>query len=64
MSLACQLGRLVGQTPASEEELRVLRAAAWHQQGILVIVPERVQDARERHCLLALATRLYGKRHG
>ena len=37
MSLRCALGKLVGQVPATEDELRAMRAAVWHKQGILVV---------------------------
>ena len=51
MSLHCALGKLVGQVPATEEELRAMRAAAWHKQGILVVNAEAVRDDWERQCL-------------
>ena len=44
MSLSCALGRLIGQTPATESELRAMRAAAWHKQGILVVDPDLIRD--------------------
>ena len=51
MSLRCALGKLVGQVPATEEELRAIRAAAWHKQGILVVNAEALRDEWERQCL-------------
>ena len=51
MSLRCVLGKLAGQTPATEEELRAMRAAAWHKQGILVVNAEALRDEWERQCL-------------
>ena len=62
MSFGCVLGRLVGQTPATEEELRAMRAAAWHKQGILVVNLEAVRDDWERQCLANIGERLFGKR--
>ena len=62
MSLKCILGKLVGQMPATEGELRAMRAAAWHKQGILVVTPEAVRDDWERQCVTNIGNRLFGKR--
>jgi hypothetical protein len=62
MSLRCVLGKLVGQVPATEEELRAMRAAAWHKQGILVVNAEAIRDDWERQCLTNIGNRLFGKR--
>ena len=62
MSLRCVLGKLAGQTPATEEELRAMRAAAWHKQGILVVNAEALRDDWERQCLTNICNRLFGKR--
>lgn len=62
MSLGCVLGKLVDQVPATEEELRAMRAAAWHKQGILVVKPDALRDDRERQCLTNIGERLFGKR--
>ena len=62
MSIGCVLGRLAGQTLATEEELRAMRAAAWHKQGILVVKPEALRDDWERQCLTIISNRLFGKR--
>ena len=62
MSLHCALGKLVGQVPATEKELRAMRAAAWHKQGILVVNAEAVRDEWERQCLTNIGNRLFGKR--
>ena len=64
MSLRCALGKLVGQVPATEDELRAMRAAVWHKQGILVVNAEAVRDERERQCLTNIGNRLFGKRVG
>ena len=64
MSLRCPLGKLAGQVPATEEELRAMRAAAWHKQGILVVNTEAVRDDWERQCLTNIGNRLFGKRVG
>ena len=64
MSLHCALGKLVGQAPATEEELRAMRAAAWHKQGILVVNAEALRDDWERQCVTNIGNRLFGKRLG
>lgn len=35
--LSCVLGRLAPPTPTSEDDLRALRVAAWHKQGVLAL---------------------------
>lgn len=62
MSLTCVLGRLIGQTPATESELRAMRAAAWHKQGILVVDPAVIHDEWERQSLINIGNRLFGRR--
>ena len=62
MTLRCVLGKLAAQTPATEEELRAMRAAAWHKQGILVVNAEALRDDWERLCLTNIGNRLFGKR--
>lgn len=64
MTLRCVLGKLAAQTPATEEELRAMRAAAWHKQGILVVNADAVCDDWERQCLTNIGNRLFGKRVG
>ena len=64
MTLRCVLGKLAAQTPATEEELRAMRAAAWHKQGILVVSPEALRDDWERQCVTNIGNRLFGKRVG
>ena len=51
MTLRCVLGKLAAQTPATEDELRAMRAAVWHKQGILVVNAEAVRDEWERQCV-------------
>ena len=62
MSLGCALGKLVDQVPATEEELRAMRAAVWHKQGILVVKPDALCDDWERQCLTNIGNRLFGER--
>lgn len=60
--LTCTLARLVPPTPTSEDDLRSMRAAAWHKQGVLVVPLESVTDRWERTLLEAMGNRLYGRR--
>lgn len=60
----CALARLLPITPASENELRAMRAAAWHKQGVLVVSPDAVADSWERKFLEGIGNRLYGRRVG
>ena len=61
-SIRCALGRLAPVTPASTDELRAMRAAAWHKQGIVVIPLDDLYDDWDRQFLTGIATRLYGAR--
>ena len=45
-----------------EEELFVMRRAAWRQQGIVVMRLADVRDDMIRQALVNEATRLYGQR--
>ena len=61
-SIRCALGRLMPQLPASTDELRAMRAAAWHKQGIVVIPLAEIYNDWDRQFLTGIATRLYGAR--
>ena len=61
-SIRCALGRLAPVSPASTDELRAMRAAAWHKQGIVVIPLDDIYDDWDRQFLTGIATRLYGAR--
>ena len=56
------LDRHLPRTAAGEEELFVMRRAAWRKQGIVVIRPADVRDEWTRQALVNEATRLYGQR--
>ncbi len=60
--LTCTLARLVPVAPATEDELRSMRAAAWHKQGVLAVPLESVTDRWERTFLEGIGNRLYGRR--
>ena len=61
-SIPCALGRLAPQSPASSDELRAMRAAAWHKQGIVVVPLEDIYDDWDLAFLSGIATKLYGAR--
>ena len=61
-SIRCALGRLAPVSPASTDELRAMRAAAWHKQGIVVVPLEDIYDDWDRAFLSGIATKLYGAR--
>ncbi|WP_342239138.1 hypothetical protein [Inquilinus sp. OTU3971] len=56
------LSRNQRRSPAQAEQLRRMRAAAWHGQGVVVIRPEEVEDDWIRQAIVNEADRLYGKR--
>ncbi|MFN3297502.1 hypothetical protein [Caldimonas sp.] len=62
ISIPCALGRLAPASPASSDELRAMRAAAWHKQGIVVVPLEDIYDDWDRAFLTGIATKLYGAR--
>ena len=62
VSIPCALGRLAPTSPASSDELRAMRAAAWHKQGIVVVPLADIYDEWDRAFLSGIATRLYGAR--
>lgn len=61
-SPTCALARLLPIPPASEDDLRSMRAAAWHKQGVLVVVLDTVTDSWERKLLEGIGNRIYGRR--
>jgi len=62
VSIPCALGRLAPASPASSDELRAMRAAAWHKQGIVVVPLDEIFDDWDRAFLFRIATKLYGAR--
>ncbi|MBK8909258.1 MAG: hypothetical protein IPM60_15675 [Rhodospirillales bacterium] len=46
----------------TEEELFLMRRAAWRKQGIAVIAPDDIHDDWMRQAVVNEATRLYGRR--
>ena len=56
------LERHVPRPASTEDELFLMRRAAWRRQGIAVIKLADVQDDWVRQALVNEATRLYGPR--
>jgi hypothetical protein len=52
----------LGATPSSSEDLRAMRAAVWHKQGIFVVPLQDITDRHTRNMLRELAEKLYGQR--
>lgn len=61
-ALASPLGRRAAKKTAGEGDLRDMRAAAWHRQGIVVLRPEEIDDDWTRQAVVNEANRLYGRR--
>ena len=61
-SIPSPLGKMTPPSPANAEQLRAMRAAAWHKQGIVVVPLDEIFNAWDRTFLSAIATRLYGAR--
>jgi hypothetical protein len=52
----------MAQEPATEDELHLMRRAAWRKQGIVVLRPEDIRDGWTRQAVVNEAVRLYGAR--
>ena len=53
------LNKYAGQTPANEEEIRLMRRRAWREQGVLsVILSDSRLDLSEKEFLKQIAERL------
>ena len=61
-SISSPLGKMTPPSPANAEQLRAMRAAAWHKQGIVVVPLEEIYDDWDRAFLSGIATKLYGAR--
>lgn len=62
--IRCALARAIGVTPTSEGELRAMRAAAWHRQGVVVLRLEDIRDDWLRQAITNECNRHYGVRDG
>ena len=56
------LERHLPRTATGEDELFVMRRAAWRKQGIVVLRIDDVRDEIIRQAVVNEATRLYGQR--
>ena len=61
-SIPSPLGKMTPPSPANAEQLRAMRAAAWHKQGIVVVPLDEIFNAWDRAFLSGIATKLYGAR--
>lgn len=59
----CPLGTAAGQSPKNEDEMELMRRAAWRKQGVLNVAPS---DSRltwpEKELVKQIAEKLYGER--
>ncbi|MFZ1416694.1 MAG: hypothetical protein WAS73_19285 [Defluviicoccus sp.] len=56
------LERHLPRTATNEDDLFVMRRAAWRKQGIVVLRIDDVRDEIIRQAVVNEATRLYGQR--
>ncbi len=56
------LARHQPEPPADDEQLRRMRSAAWHRQGIAVTRLEDIHDDWTRQVIVNAAAKLYGER--
>ena len=57
-----QLSRLAAHGPMTQEEFDALRARAWAEKGLVVLLPAEVMDEFARQALINEATRRWGRR--
>ena len=60
--MGSSLGRLVGRSAKTEEELRAMAQAAWKKRGVIVLFPDQVLSWQERALIESAARKLYGDR--
>lgn len=56
------LGRLATREPLTREELDLLRARAWRDHGIVVVMPAELADDWLRQGITQHANKAYGRR--
>ncbi len=56
------LERHAARSATTEDELFLMRRAAWRKQGIVVIAPDDIRDEWTRQAVVNEVTRLYGQR--
>lgn len=63
-TLPSALGRRVGQTSLSDDELEAMRRAAWLKQGVVMVRPDDLQTHGLAMALEAHAIARWGRRKG
>jgi hypothetical protein len=58
------LARTQGQAASTDDDLLIMRRAAWRKQGVIMLRPDDVRDDWTRQALINEANRLYGRRSG
>jgi hypothetical protein len=61
-NIRCSLDRRLPRSATTDDELFVMRRAAWRKQGIAVLRVTDIRDDWLRQAILNEATRLYGQR--
>ncbi len=56
------LERHLPRSAPTDDELFLMRRAAWRKQGVVVIAPDDIRDGWTRQAIVNEATRLYGQR--
>ena len=56
------LARHLPASVATPAEIEAMRRRAWHEQGLVVLVPGEIADDWTRQAVINEATRRYGKR--
>jgi len=58
----CPLGSAAGQSPKNEDEMELMRRAAWRKQGVLNVSPSDIRLSwPEKEFVKQIAEKLYGK---
>lgn len=59
----CPIGKAAGSSPKNEDEMELMRRAAWRKQGVLNVAPsDRRLSWPEREFVKQIAEKLYGER--
>jgi hypothetical protein len=58
------LARAQACNTPTDNDLLIMRRAAWRKQGVIMLRPEEVRDDWTRQALINEANRLYGRRMG
>ena len=58
------MARVLGPSNLDPDQMAMLRRAAWHGQGVVILRPDEIHDDQARRVLIDQANRLYGRRRG